>query len=383
MMDRIGQQLGNYRLIRLLGQGGFASVYLGEHIHLETQAAIKVLHAQLTAEAGRQFRDEARTIAHLIHPLIVRVLDFGVEGTTPFLVMDYAPNGTLRQRHPKGTRVALSTVVPYVLQIAEALQYAHDQKLTHRDVKPENMLIGRRNEVILSDFGIAAISHSTSSMTAQASAGTAPYMAPEQIQAQARAASDQYALGIVVYEWLSGERPFDGSFTEIFAKHLMTSPPPLCEKVANLSPMVERVVLTALAKDPKQRFPSVQAFATALLQASQVEPNRVLSAEQTPHIKDARAEFRPDLPSSQPTLGTSDTFIPTEPMTPSISSSFSSILSTPANPPAKAPKTPIAGQPVPAKRGLSRRMVVVGLAGLTGVAVVGGGLLWLIPSQQS
>src|SRR6266446_8425610 len=100
MDDRIGQQLGNYRLLRLLGQGGFAEVYLGEHIYLDTAAAIKVLHTQLDSDDVEHFRTEARTIARLMHPHIVRVLDFGLEGLTPFLVMDYAPNGTLRQRHP-------------------------------------------------------------------------------------------------------------------------------------------------------------------------------------------------------------------------------------------------------------------------------------------
>ena len=121
MSDRIGQQLGNYRLIRLLGQGGFADVYLGEHIHLGTEAALKVLTTRLTGDDLEQFRTEARTIAHLKHPHIVRVLEFGVEGTTPFLVMDCAPGGTLRQQHPKGTRLPLPTIVSYVKQIAEAL----------------------------------------------------------------------------------------------------------------------------------------------------------------------------------------------------------------------------------------------------------------------
>src|SRR5436190_8098977 len=100
MADRVGQQLGNYQLIRLLGRGGFAEVYLGEHIHLNTLAAIKVLLTQLASEDIENFRKEARTIAHLEHPHIVRVLEFGIEGTVPFLVMDYAPNGSLRQRHP-------------------------------------------------------------------------------------------------------------------------------------------------------------------------------------------------------------------------------------------------------------------------------------------
>src|SRR5947209_3022138 len=104
-VDYVGQRLGNYRLIRQLGQGGFAEVYLGEHIHLKTQAAVKLLHKRLTNDDIENFRREAQTIASLVHPHIVRVLDFGVEGHAPFLVMDYAPNGTLRSRHPKGTRV--------------------------------------------------------------------------------------------------------------------------------------------------------------------------------------------------------------------------------------------------------------------------------------
>src|SRR5690348_14218643 len=148
MVDYIGQRLGNYQLTRLLGEGGFAQVYLGEHIYLSTQAAIKVLNTQVTNDLDL-FRTEARTIARLVHPNIVRVLEFGVEDNTPFLVMDYAPGGTLRQRHPRGTLLPLPTVVSYVKQMAEALQYAHNEKLIHRDVKPENTLLGRSNEVLL------------------------------------------------------------------------------------------------------------------------------------------------------------------------------------------------------------------------------------------
>lgn len=157
MSERVGQQLGNYRIERRLAQGGFGEVYLGEHIHLGVQAAIKVLNAQLIQNDVEQFRTEARTIARLIHPNIIRILEFGVEGSTPYLVMDYAPNGTLRQRHPKESQVPLLTIVSYAQQIASALQFAHDQRLIHRDVKPENMLVGRNGEVLLSDFGIALI----------------------------------------------------------------------------------------------------------------------------------------------------------------------------------------------------------------------------------
>jgi eukaryotic-like serine/threonine-protein kinase len=161
MVDRIGQQLGNYRLQRFLGEGGFAEVYVGEHIHLGTEAAIKVHHSQLTNEDVEQFRNEARTIARLKHRHIVRVFDFGVEGKTPFLVMDYAPHGNLRQRHPRGSVLPISSIVFYVKQIAAALQYAHDQKLIHRDIKPENILLETEHEILLSDFGIALVAQSS------------------------------------------------------------------------------------------------------------------------------------------------------------------------------------------------------------------------------
>src|SRR5258708_32895300 len=146
MDDRIGKQLGNYRLLQLLGQGGFADVYLSEHIHLHTQAAIKVLQLRLIENNVQNFLNEARTIAHLVHPYIIRVLDFGVQDNVPFLVMDYASKGTFRQRflNGHGQRLPATPLFPYIKQAAAALQYAHDKKLIHRDVKPENRSEERR-----------------------------------------------------------------------------------------------------------------------------------------------------------------------------------------------------------------------------------------------
>ncbi len=208
MTDRLGHQLGNYRLVSLLGQGGYAEVYLGQHVRFKQQAAIKVLHAHLSSQEAEHFQQEAETIATLAHPSIVRVFDFDVQEGIPFLVMDYAPNGSLRQRYPKGKLVPLPQIVSFVKQVAAALQHAHDKKFIHRDVKPENILIGQHQEMLLSDFGIATIAHSTSSLSASAegTSGTLAYMAPEQIEGHPRPASDQYALGVVVYEWLCGER---------------------------------------------------------------------------------------------------------------------------------------------------------------------------------
>src|SRR6266513_479587 len=233
MADRLGQQFGNYRLVALLGQGGYAKVYLGQHVRFNQPAAIKVVHAHLSSQEAEHFQHEAETIATLAHPSIVRVFDFNVQDGIPFLVMEYAPNGSLRKRYPTGSLVPLPQVVSSVKQVADALQYAHEQKFIHRDIKPENMLLGRHQEVLLSDFGLATIAHSTSSLnvSAEGTSGTLAYMAPEQIEGHPRPASDQYALGVVVYEWLGGERTFEGSVSELLAQQLSMPPLPLHERV--------------------------------------------------------------------------------------------------------------------------------------------------------
>ncbi len=270
---REGQQLGNYRLMRLLGRGGFAEVYLGEHIYLKNEVAVKVLHMALQDEEIKSFVNEAQNMVRLTHPHVVRVLDFAVEDDgTPFLVMQYASQGTLRQRHPKETRLPLGTVVAYVKQVAEALQHAHNQGIIHRDVKPENLLIGSQDELLLSDFGLSLLAshshiYSTHAMT-QHVAGTTIYLAPEQLQGKPRPESDQYALGVMVYEWLSGRPPFHGSFVEVATQHVLTPPPSLREQIPDLSPAVEEIIARVLDKAPERRFSSVQDFALTLERAS-------------------------------------------------------------------------------------------------------------------
>jgi serine/threonine protein kinase len=200
--------------------------------------------------------------------------------------MDFAPHGTLRQRHPKGTSLPLSTVISYTKQVADALQCAHDERLIHRDVKPENMLLGRRNEVLLSDFGIATLAQHASEQRPSETPGTMLYMAPEQVRGRPCLASDQYSLGVVVYEWLCGKCPFQGSSAlEVAMKHLSAPPQPLRELVPSLSPALEHQVLRALAKDPQERFACVQDFAAALerasfLDESSIGPSPPLQTEQ-------------------------------------------------------------------------------------------------------
>jgi len=229
------------------------------------QVAIKVLHTRLDQNFQAGFLQEAETIAGLRHPLIIRIFDFGIESgdNTPYLIMEYAKHGTLRNRHQRGSIIPLATVASYINQIAQSLQYAHDHNLIHRDLKPENLLVGDEGEILLSDFGIAVVVHGTSSIGTGTYAGTVPYSAPEQILGKPRRASDQYSLGVIVYEWLTGDRPFRGTLQEIISQHLGASPRPLHKIIPTIPPNLEAVIMNALAKEPRERFDSMIAFASA------------------------------------------------------------------------------------------------------------------------
>jgi serine/threonine protein kinase len=386
MNDFVGKQLGNYRVLRLLGQGGFADVYLAEHIYLKTEAAIKVLNARLTSDDLEVFLKEARTISSLVHSHIVRVLEFGVEGNTPFLVMDYAPNGTLRQKHPKGSRLPLSIILPYVTQVAAALQYAHDRRLIHRDVKPENMLLNRNNEVLLSDFGIALLSQSSRYQNTQDVVGTIGYMAPEQLMGKPTAASDQYALAIAVFEWLSGERPFHGSFAEVASQHMLAPVPSLTESIPGLPSSINDVLQIALAKDPQSRFLRVEAFASALSQAAGI----ARSPQSTPPMGSVQLEqaILPDASTLLFNKGVANQSRKDLPVSPADAASSTYIVNRPGHAPVPIgtnnpanmvqtgpilPLSPNADHSQSARKGISRRAVIVGLIGLVALAAVAGG----------
>ncbi len=310
MAEYVGRQFGNYTLTRLLGKGGFAEVYLAEHVYLKSLAAIKVLLTTLETSETDRFLTEALTLAALKHPHIVRILDFGIEGDIPFLVMEYAPNGTMQQLYPRGTALTPDLVVPYVNQVASALQYAHDQKLVHRDIKPGNLLLQDNNYLLLSDFGLATLAQ-TSQQSNSAIIGTATYMAPEQIRGKACPASDQYALGVMTYEWLTGDYLFQGSFSEVCAQHMFMAPPSLRDRVPALSPAIEQAVMTALAKDPSQRFANVRAFATALADAAGL-PSIMEAAPAIPHIQNVSTQLTNIITDQQPAPSTSDSSFVTE-----------------------------------------------------------------------
>lgn len=271
MDNRIGQQLGNYRLVDLLGRGALTKVYLGEHVHLNTLAAIKVLDASSSdTNFIFWFKREAGVIAKLVHPNIIRVLEFDVvQGSIAFLVVTYAPRGTFPRNYPKGSRLSSTIILPYVKRLCSALQYAHNWGAVHGDIRSEHILLGDNDEVLLDHFGSQLLKKDLSAEARIADMNV--YRAPEQLSYRISPASDQYALGVVVYEWLCGKPPFEGNTWEIIKKMCYKSPPPLRETMPTIPLAIEQVVLKALAKDPQQRFSSIEGFANAFEHACSLE----------------------------------------------------------------------------------------------------------------
>ena len=251
--------IGHYELFGLLGRGGSANVYRARHVHLRTWHAIKILKTPLARKGRHKFLEEARTLASLDNEHIVRIQDFGVYNGNPYLVMSYAQHGSLRAFHPRGTLLPFDTILNYLEQIADALDYLHEQNLIHLDIKLENLLLGHNDEVLLGDFGITEAAHGTSGSRS----GTFTHMSPEHVRGNPCAASDQYALAICVYEMLTGQLPFRGTRTEVKWKHLHEQPASLRALADDIPPAMERVVLRALSKNPQRRYSNVGAFVAA------------------------------------------------------------------------------------------------------------------------
>jgi len=273
--------------------------------------------------------------------------------------MEYAPEGTIRNRHPKGERIPLLTIVSYVDQLASALQYAHDHRVIHRDVKPENILVRADGTLLVSDFGVAKFLESSLLISRQKLAGTPAYMAPEQYEGYPCFASDQYALAVVIYEWICGVRPFQGTGPGLALQHMRTPPRSLREHLPELAEAVERVILKALAKAPADRFERIQEFAEALREA--VLPPIVLDPV-------TRAVNRVPLsspePVSKPASGpTSTALVPDLKNKKAVS--FESAIQTANTPTSQQWSTP-ARHATPQKRRLGRRfpLLVGGTLGL-------------------
>ena len=293
--QRLDQCIGNYHLQRLLSQSDTVQVYLAEHTLFHTEAVVKVLDGQKAGDDIEKFLAQAVLLTQLHHPHIVQIFDCGMVEESAFLIMNYAPNGTLRQRYPKGTRLPLPTILHYSRQIVSALHYIHWHNLIHRDIKPHNMLLGADDDVMLTDFGIAVVSQffDADSPALRDFEGTVPYAAPEQLQGRPHKNSDLYALGIIIYEWLCGDWPFTGTFDEIVQQHLYMPPPFFSEKNVEVPPALEQVIRQVLAKEPEQRFSTAVDFLYALEQAYQATQQ---AASEIPCKISSRRQFISPLP---------------------------------------------------------------------------------------
>ena len=263
--------LGKYRLLEPLGKGGFSTVYRAENLSLGNEVAIKILDPVLAQDESfvRRFRREARRTALLDHPNIVRVLDLDQANGEFFIAMEYIPSKDLHDLLSPDELMPLDQVVDIVRQLGAALDYAHARALVHRDVKPGNVLVREDGSVKLTDFGLVHASEGSKLTQTGTTMGTPSYMSPEQTRGSVvDGRADLYALGVMAYEFITGQVPFQGDTPVSTAyMHVHEPPPPPSTISERAGGSVEAVLLKALAKEPSNRYQSGEALANALATA--------------------------------------------------------------------------------------------------------------------
>jgi serine/threonine protein kinase len=280
-MDKlIGEYLGRYHILEQLGEGGMATVYKAFDTRLEREVAIKIIirSRQQSPEFLKRFDREAKALARLSHPNVAKVMDYGEHKGIPYLVMEYLPGGTLKSR--LGAPMAWASAARLLAPVASALGYAHERGIVHRDVKPSNILIAESGEPMLSDFGIAKILETEETWDVTGTGvgiGTPEYMAPEQGMGRViDHRADVYALGIVLYELVTGRTPFHADTPlAVLLKQINDPVPAPGEFASNLPSGVEQVIFKALAKDPGDRYQSMREFEGALRRLAEGERHAI------------------------------------------------------------------------------------------------------------
>jgi eukaryotic-like serine/threonine-protein kinase len=272
MESHIGKDIDRYQIIELIGEGGMATVYKAHDPRLERDVAVKVIRTDQFPPAAlgqilKRFEREAKSLARLSHPNIVKVHDFGEVEGSPYLIMEYLSGGTLKEK--MGKPIAWNEASRLLLPVANALAHAHQQGILHRDVKPANILFTSNSDPVLTDFGIAKILDIEETQTLTGSGvgiGTPEYMAPEQgLGYRVDGRADVYSLGIIFYELIAGRKPYTANTPMAVIVKQNTEPPPDPRQfIPDLPEKVENVILKALEKRPEDRYVDMGAFATAL-----------------------------------------------------------------------------------------------------------------------
>jgi eukaryotic-like serine/threonine-protein kinase len=266
------KQLGRYEIKGVLGKGAMGLVYDGHDPQLNRRVAIKTIITKGLDESTAKhyemrFRKEVRAVAKLSHPNIVQVYDFGSEGDLAYIVMEHIQGKELKDMLDNKEKIDLKTTFKLMLQLLDALHFAHEQGIVHRDIKPANMMIDVAGQAKLADFGVARVDDPDAGgekTRVGAVIGTPSYMSPEQMQGQPiDRRADIWAAGVVFYQLLTGVKPFEGSNWAL-AKKVIMEDPVWPSQVLQLNPVMDRVVARALQKEPDKRYQTAKAFADAL-----------------------------------------------------------------------------------------------------------------------
>ena len=276
-----GQKVNSrYEIIKTIGEGGMANVYLAKDIILDRNVAIKVLRGDLASDEKfvRRFQREALSASSLSHPNIVEIYDVGEDDGDYYIVMEYVEGKNLKQLLKKRGKLTVAEVVDIMLQITSAMGVAHDSLIIHRDLKPQNILIKDDGEVKITDFGIAMALNATQLTQTNSAMGSVHYFPPEQANGKGSTLkSDVYSLGIMMYELLTGTLPFRGdNAVEIALKHLKEPIPSIRTELPELPQSIENIIIRATAKNPKNRYSNAnemhEDLTTALNKERENEP---------------------------------------------------------------------------------------------------------------
>jgi serine/threonine protein kinase len=264
----VPEKIGRYEIKSELGRGGMAAVYLASDPRFKREVAIKILPPQLLSDPvyRARFEREAQMIAALEHPAIVPVYDYGEEDGQLYLVMRYMPGGSLADKLKNGT-LPPTEIVHIIARITSALDQVHARGIIHRDLKPGNILFDQYSDAYLSDFGIARLTEATTTLTGAAIVGTPAYMSPEQARGDTDidGRADLYAVGAIIFQMLSGKLPYESTTPLGLAmKHITEPVPSIVQVRPDLPPTYDRVIETAMAKDPAQRFQTGHELSIAL-----------------------------------------------------------------------------------------------------------------------